>query len=477
MENITRAAAYIRVSTDDQTEYSPAAQLRAIEDYAAKNGMRVEKVYTDEGISGRTAKKRPAFMEMVGEAKRSRSSRAFDVILVHKFDRFSRNREESIVYKSMLRKECGVRVISITEHMEDDRFSVILEAILEAMAEYYSLNLADEVKKGMTEKADRGEYMSVAPFGYEWKNGSLVINEEEGRIVRFIFESFASGEKNRGQLAAYLNSMGVKTHRGNRMEYRTIDYILKNVIYKGYVRWCPTGKRDYRVCGGEKSIVRKGVHMPIVSEELFDSVQKKIKAESGHGRRRGTNRSHPLSGIIKCSACGASLSYSGGTGSLQCVNYQHSLCPVSHSITEKKAMAAIMEEIDSMFGKIPIDGYVRHSSGYKAYEEERLLWEKKLRKIKERQKRLKEAYLDGVMELEEYKAERAECIKQAELYKSLSEKKDCRQCEGKRAEGRLTDILSSSDISEREKNNALRQIFAKVVYNRQERSFTFYYYL
>ncbi|MBQ2297203.1 MAG: recombinase family protein, partial [Ruminiclostridium sp.] len=144
----TIAACYIRVSTEDQTEYSPEAQKRALEHYARQHGMVLspDHIYIDAGISGRRAETRPAFMAMIAAAKQKPPP--FSVILVHKFDRFARNREDSIVYKSMLRRQCGVQVVSITEHLEDDRMSLILEAMLEAMAEYYSLNLAEEVRKG-----------------------------------------------------------------------------------------------------------------------------------------------------------------------------------------------------------------------------------------------------------------------------------------------------------------------------------------
>lgn len=144
---IKRGACYIRVSTNDQLEFSPDAQLKAIKKYAKDNDIIIDDdyVFIDEGISGRKASKRPAFQQMIKIAKSK--PKKFDVILVHKFDRFARSREDSVVYKSLLRKECDIKVISITESIEDDKFSVILEAMLEAMAEYYSLNLADEVKK------------------------------------------------------------------------------------------------------------------------------------------------------------------------------------------------------------------------------------------------------------------------------------------------------------------------------------------
>jgi len=131
---IINGACYIRVSTDDQTEFSPDAQLKALKEYAKRNNIILSKehIYIDEGISGKRADKRPAFQLMIKTAKSK--PKPFDVILVHKFDRFARSREDSVVYKSLLKKEAGVRVVSITEHLEDDKFSVILEAMLEAMA-------------------------------------------------------------------------------------------------------------------------------------------------------------------------------------------------------------------------------------------------------------------------------------------------------------------------------------------------------
>ena len=187
-------ACYIRVSTDDQTEYSPDAQLKLLKNYAKANNIILtnDNIFVDEGISGKRADKRPAFMQMIATAKTK--PKPFDVILVHKFDRFARSREDSVVYKSLLKREAGVKVVSITESMEDDKFSVILEAMLEAMAEYYSLNLAEEVKKGMTEKANRGELQSTPPFGYKAENGQLVKIPEEARLIKFIFEQFASGQ-------------------------------------------------------------------------------------------------------------------------------------------------------------------------------------------------------------------------------------------------------------------------------------------
>ena len=182
------AAAYIRVSTDEQTDYSPSAQLADIREYARANGYLIpdEFIFLDEGISGKRADKRPAFQNMIRQARKK--SNRIEVILVHKFDRFARNKEDSVLYKALLKKD-GVRVISVREPIpQDDKFAVIYESMLEAMAEYYSLNLAEEVNKTMLKKAQMGEWQATAPFGYRSENKSLAIVPEEAKMVRYIFE-------------------------------------------------------------------------------------------------------------------------------------------------------------------------------------------------------------------------------------------------------------------------------------------------
>ena len=163
------AAVYIRVSTDEQAEYSPDSQLAEAKAYAARNGMIIspDHVYTDVGISGRKANKRPAFMRMVAEAKGKPSP--FDVILVWKFSRFARNQEESILYKNLLKKECNVEVVSISEEVGDSVFGSLIERIIEWMDEFYSIRLSEEVTTKMTFAAERGQILSIAPFGYSKK--------------------------------------------------------------------------------------------------------------------------------------------------------------------------------------------------------------------------------------------------------------------------------------------------------------------
>ena len=152
-----------RPTSDDQLEYSPDSQLKLIREYAKRDGYLIpeEFVYQDDGISGRSADKRPAFRLMIATAKDD--ARAFDCIFVWKYSRFARNQEEAIMYKNILKKK-GVAVKSISEPASDSPFSSLIERIIEWMDEYYLINLSEEVRRGMKEKAARGEALGKPPI-------------------------------------------------------------------------------------------------------------------------------------------------------------------------------------------------------------------------------------------------------------------------------------------------------------------------
>lgn len=160
-----KAALYARVSSEKQeVDLSISAQFKALREYAAKYGHEVVAEFIDEAESGRTAD-RPQFMRMIAAAKRK--EKPFAIILVWKFSRFARNREDSIVFKALLRK-CGVQVISINEPTEDTPTGKLFEAMIESIDEFYSANLGQEVTRGMRESASRGFYVSAkAPYGYK----------------------------------------------------------------------------------------------------------------------------------------------------------------------------------------------------------------------------------------------------------------------------------------------------------------------
>ena len=234
------AAAYIRVSTHYQEELSPDAQRRLIIDYAKSHSMVISNdyIFVDSGISGRKAEKRPAFMRMIELAKTTPRS-PFDVILIWKFSRFARNQEESIVYKSLLRKQCNVEVVSITEPTTSDMFGGLIERIIEWMDEFYSIRLAEDVTRGMTEKALRGGFQASPPLGYEIpsKGSPPVIVPDQAKIVQMIFQKYAGTSMGFYEIAKFMNGLGYRTKKGSSFEARTIQYIIQNPMYKGFARW------------------------------------------------------------------------------------------------------------------------------------------------------------------------------------------------------------------------------------------------
>lgn len=265
------AAAYIRVSTEDQLEFSPDSQLKKIQEYASAHGLLLPEsyIFLDEGISGRTASKRPAFMHMIRLARQK--PRPFDLILVWKFSRFARSRQDSILYKSMLRKECDIDVVSITEQLSPDPTSILIEALLEAMDEYYSINLAQEVRRGMNEKFSRGGVVTPPPFGYRMGAGRYEPDPITGPLIPRIFQDFLSGKPCR-QIAAELNSQGVRTIRGNSFESRTVKYILGNPTYLGRQR-----RRTASPSKDTPMEIVPAPHEPLVTPELFLAVQQKLR--------------------------------------------------------------------------------------------------------------------------------------------------------------------------------------------------------
>lgn len=394
------AAAYIRVSTDDQIEYSPESQIKAIREYAKRNGYILpdEYIFMDEGISGKTAGKRPEFLKMIGTAKLK--PKPFDAILLWKFSRFARNREDSIVYKSMLRKQLGIEVISISENLGDDKMSILFEAMIEAMDEYYSINLAEEVKRGMTEKAKRGEPCSIPPFGYKMEQKQLVPLPDEADIIKHVFSWYDEG-KGMLRIAKDLNAAGVRTHRGNKIENRTVEYWLNNPVYNGKIRWTPTGSTD-RNYHNPDSLIVQGSHEAIIDDDLWKRVQKRMAEQKAKYRKwykPQKSISHWLIGLVHCGLCGAPVVNSNGH--MYCNARSKGTCTGNGGIKVSRLETDIINQLEELSkGNIEIVGI----SAPQKQEKDISMYEAQLRRAQIRMMRVKEAYESGVDTLEEYKA-------------------------------------------------------------------------
>lgn len=305
-----RAAIYARVSSKEQaTEgVSIPAQLKTLKQYALENGYEITHEFVDRGESARTDD-RPEFQNMIATAKKK--PKPFDVILVHKTDRFARNREDSIIYKSLLRRECGIDVISVTEKFDDTPTGKMMEGIMEVVAEFYSANLAKEVLKGMNEKASYGGALGEPPYGYtiDKKSSKFKIYEPEAKVVKYIFRQYINGSSLRtigmdlrrngkkmfGDAALFKVSKAVKNngkYKEQKLTWKpnTIRHILSNKTYVGDFSWNNT--------------IIKSNHPAIISRDNFNLVQNLLLKRK---TRRRQSENYILRGLVTCYECGGSL--------------------------------------------------------------------------------------------------------------------------------------------------------------------------
>ncbi|MCL2369768.1 MAG: recombinase family protein [Firmicutes bacterium] len=465
------AAAYIRVSTDDQREYSPDSQLSEIRNYAERNGFFIPDKYIfieEDGVSGKKTAKRSKFNEMIGIAKTQ--PKPFEAILLWKFSRFARNREDSVVFKSLLRKQLNIDVISITETIGDDKMSILIEAMIEAMDEYYSINLAEEVKRGMTEKALRGEPLSIAPYGYKMEDKQLVCYPEQADIIRKIYEDFLGG-MGYMQIAKKLNDINLRTNRGSKFENRTIEYILRNPVYIGKIRWNPAGRtrRDY---DNENVLITQGSHEPLISESIFAKVQDRVaEVKERHIKNsKAESSGHWLVGILKCSNCGKGL-VKNGSFYLQCRGYTGARCNLSHSINIKEAEQAVLSQMEhdaqglsslSIFtsGKaVGNDSYIK----------------KQITAYQRRIDRAKDAYEAGVDTLDQYKETKDRLSQEIELLKNQQEETPPPTQELNRAKLLDTAKKLNADLPMLDKKIIAKSILHHIMYNKPEKTLELYY--
>ena len=304
---VVRATVYARFSSDNQREESIDAQLRAAREYAKKNDIVIVSEYIDKAKSAMTDK-RDEFLRMVADAKED----YFDLVLVHKLDRFARSRKDSICYRLELKRH-DVSLISILEYLDDSPESIILESVLEAMAEYYSKNLSREIKKGMNENALKGLHTGgKPPLGYDLdpKTKMLVINEKEALAVRLIFRLFNEGN---GYMAIIkeLNIQGYRTKLGGSFGKNSLYNIVRNEKYTGvYIFNKLVSRNDFGKRNGNKykdddEIVRiEGTVPPLISKEVYALAIRRIKKRKVPRYDSRTKEVYLLSGKTVCGECG-----------------------------------------------------------------------------------------------------------------------------------------------------------------------------
>lgn len=490
--NIIYGALYIRVSTHGkQEELSPDAQKRLLLKYAKENGIIAldQHIYEEKGISGRKADRRPQFQEMISAAKSNPSP--FQVILVWKYSRFARNQEESIVYKSLLRKKCNVDVISVSEPLVDGPFGSLIERIIEWMDEYYSIRLSGEVFRGMSEKAMKGGYQSRPPLGYriEHKGCPPVIVPEEAEIVKYIFDKYVNEHAGIFDIARNVNALGAKTSHGKSFERRSIEYILKNPTYCGMIRWNMTDNTTKEIKNKSEWIIAEGTHPAIISKEVFQAAQKRFEKEYiPSGRRPSSTCKHWLSGVMKCPACGRTMVVSvtkTRTGHsypyFVCYGYSKGKCAAKTAVSAKKIEPYVLDGIKTATqGELSFA--IKEPDPVESSPELQIL-EEQIGKIDIKERRIKEAYMNGIDTMEEYKENKAILARERKILESklsfLQKKPVTKEEVMPKLQQRIRnvyDIITNDDFSIVQKNDAVKSIIEKIVFNKETDTAEIYYY-
>lgn len=483
------AFGYVRVSTGKQDELSPDSQAKLLKDYAKSHGYVVSKIFYEVGISGRKADKRPEFQKMIGLAKSS--DHHADAILVWKYSRFARNQEESIVYKSLLKKKHNVDVISVSEPLVDGPFGSLIERIIEWMDEYYSVRLSGEVTRGMKEKAERGGYQARPPLGYKivTHKEPPVIVPEEAEIVKLIFEKYANENLGIFEIARLLNMHNFKTSHGKEFERRSIEYILQNPTYCGMIRWNRTINESNEIRPESEWIVTDGEHPAIISKELFDKAQERYKREyRPRGSRPVSTYKHWLSGVVKCPACGRTMTANTIRNNtrvyshFRCYGYTKGKCMANNSISSIKLEPAVLESIKTVLnnGKIT---YRKIETKTDDTVDLKTILKDQIKKIDVKLQRIKEAYMNGIDTMEEYKENKQAVQEEKQhLEKQLSEIKEEKSNSKDDDEDMLLrvknvyDILSSDSVDATTKNDVLRSVVEKIIYEKDKDLLKVYYY-
>lgn len=310
---------YMRYSSERQTEQSIEGQLRELIAYCKHHNYRVASIYVDRAISAHASMdKRPAFQQMLSESARA----PWKTVLVYKLDRFARNREDSAIARMRLRKN-GCNVESAKEGISKNPEGVILEALLEGMAEYYSLELSQKITRGMRESAIKGNCLGgQIPLGYKIENKKYVIDPLTAPLVVEAFARYGDGET-AASICSDFNARGYRTASGTLFNRSSFKNIFRNEKYIGVYKY--------------KEMRQEGVIPRIITDDAWLAVQSRLKineAAPAHGKAK---TAYLLAGKIFCGHCGAPMTGECGRGkSGRVYNYYSCAARKHHNSCDKK---------------------------------------------------------------------------------------------------------------------------------------------
>lgn len=304
-----QAAVYVRFSSHSQRETSIDQQIFVCRRYAESHGLEIVEIYEDRAMTG-TNDNRPDFKRMIADS----SSGRWQVLLVYAFDRFARNRYDSAVYKRELRNN-GIRVLSATEAISDDPTGIIVESLMEGMAEYYSAELSAKIRRGMDDNARKFMTLGAVPLGYcRGKDGKYQIVESEAAIVREIFKRVLTEPI--ADILQDLNARNISTKSGKPWVKSSMNKLLINDRYIGIYTY-----------KGQKT---PDVIPPILDKETFYRVQEhlylKPRSRSVPGctqKRRNENGVYLLTGKAFCGECGEPMTGKSGHSKTGALHYYY----------------------------------------------------------------------------------------------------------------------------------------------------------
>lgn len=286
---------YLRFSSERQREQSIEGQLRDCRAYCKFNRYRIVAIYVDRALTARKdVEKRLHFQQMISDSDK----KPWEYVVVWKLDRFARNRTDSALFKFRLRKN-GVRVMSATESISEKPEGIILEAVLEGMAEFYSADLSQKITRGMRESALKCHSIGGhVPLGYKIEDHRLVIDPSTAHIVQEAFQLYANGETV-AEICRIFNAKGYRTAKGVEFNRNSFKSMFRNERYIGTYRY-----KDIKIEGGVPAIIDK---------ELFDTVRRRLSVNAEAPARGKAKVDYLLAGKLFCGHCGGSMNGESGT--------------------------------------------------------------------------------------------------------------------------------------------------------------------
>lgn len=464
---VLRAVIYTRVSTDRQAEegFSLEAQHDRLVEYVRIQGWDLIRIYTDPGVSAKDLN-RPGVKEMLTDLKTGK----FDILLVHKLDRLTRNIGDLYDLVELVNTH-EVKLVSLSENIDTSTpMGRMFVYLLGIFAQMFRENLREEVLKGMTTRAEKGlRNGSHAPYGYDEVDDELVVNEEKAHWVRQIFQWYTENQWGYGRIAKELNRLGVRGGRGGFWHENIVEYILKNPSYIGVLRW--------------RDVVVEGSNEPIIDEETFHRAQELMRRRSLKEIPRSSRDAHPFSGIIRCGECGYPFhgrilrERIGNYYNYRCYGKQKMKVCKAPDISERKLEKLFFEHVRLIRENIELGKAETAASSSSDVAEERRRIERELKKSETRRKNWQYAMGDGKLPYEDYvKLIDEEMARVSELQRQLEELPEGDEQQPVTPQELMDVIINMMDnwrfIEATTKKNILQSLYKKIVIKKENGRWT-----